>query len=102
MKKLHVLSAAALLMISGGSFNAYSQEANADKPKLTFKPAGRILFDGALFAPNKNGFSDGVAIPDIRLGGTASYGNFSGKLDIGYGMGKLSLKDVFIAYKPDA
>ena len=101
MKKLHAISAATLLMISGGCFNAYSQDSNADKPKLTFKPAGRILFDGALFAPNKNGFSDGVAIPDIRLGGTATYGKFSGKLDIGYGMGKLSLKDVFIAYKPD-
>ena len=66
MKKLHAISAATLLMISGGCFNAYSQDSNADKPKLTFKPAGRILFDGALFAPNKHGFSDGVAIPDIR------------------------------------
>lgn len=100
MKKLHVLTLASLMVFSGG-FQAFSQEENADKPKLTFKPAGRILFDGGVFLPNKDGFSDGVDLPDIRLGGTATYGKFSAKLDIGYGMGSLSLKDVYIGYKAD-
>ena len=98
MKKLPLLSAALLTAVSG-CFSAYSQEANTDAPKLTFKPAGRVLFDGGVFMPNRNGFTDGVDMPDIRLGGTASYGNFSAKLDIGYGMGSLSLKDVFMGYR---
>ena len=97
MKKLHLLTAASLLLVSGVC--ATAQE--SDAPKLTFKPAGRILFDGGVFAPNKNGFADGVDLPDIRLGGTATYGKFSAKLDIGYGMGSLSLKDVFIGFKPN-
>ena len=98
MKKLPLLSAALLTAVSG-CFSAYSQEANTDAPKLTFKPAGRVLFDGGVFMPKRNGFTDGVDMPDIRLGGTASYGNFSAKLDIGYGMGSLSLKDVFMGYR---
>ena len=110
MKKLFLSAASLLLMTTG--LKSFAQDAatapppqevapEASKPKLTFKPAGRILFDGALFAPNKNGFSDGVALPDIRLGGTATYGKFSAKLDIGYGMSKLSLKDVYIGFKPN-
>lgn len=101
MKKFKLLTAASLLLLSG-SVTTYAQDSiSVAKPKLTFKPAGRILFDGGIFLPNKNGFSDGVVLPDIRLGGTATYGKFSAKLDIGYGMGSLSLKDVFIGYKPD-
>ena len=100
MKTRYIFSAAALLAVSL-SPNVFAQDSESSKPKLTFKPAGRILMDGALFAPNKDGFSDGVCLPDIRLGGTATYGKFSAKLDIGYGMGSLSLKDVFIAYKPN-
>ncbi|MDE6866324.1 MAG: hypothetical protein K2J23_02905, partial [Muribaculaceae bacterium] len=80
MKKLFLSAASLLLMTTG--LKSFAQDAatapppqevapEASKPKLTFKPAGRILFDGALFAPNKNGFSDGVALPEIRLGGTA-------------------------------
>ena len=73
--------------------------AQDEEPVFKFTPAGRILVDGAFYGPDGDGFADGMAIPDVRLGGKASYGNWSGKIDIGYGFGKLSMKDVFIQYK---
>lgn len=100
MKKSYIF-AAALAMTASCAFVASAQEENADKPKLKFTPAGRILMDGALFAPTGDTFSDGVALPDIRLGGKVTYGKFSAKLDIGYGMKKLGLKDVYMQYTPN-
>ncbi|MDE6297303.1 MAG: OprO/OprP family phosphate-selective porin [Muribaculaceae bacterium] len=68
---------------------------------ITFRPAGRIFFDGALFAPDKDGLSNGVTLPDTRLGGTATFGKFSATIMMGYGMGALSAKDIWIGYAPD-
>lgn len=82
-------------------FAANAEEGGTDGPKFKFTPSGRILFDGALYAPDGDGFADGVAIPDVRLGGKVSYGKWSGKVDIGYGFGKLSMKDVFVQYTFD-
>lgn len=70
----------------------------SDGPKFKFTPAGRILVDGAAYAPNNDGFASGFALPDIRIGGKASYGNWSAKIDLGFGYGKLSLKDVYLQY----
>lgn len=72
---------------------------NAEKPKFTVKPIGRILVDGAAYFPDGNGFTDGAALPDIRVGVSAAYGNWSGKIDVGFGYFKLSMKDVFIQYR---
>lgn len=72
-----------------------------EAPKFKFTPAGRILLDGALFAPHHDGFADGVAIPDIRLGGKAEYGNWMAKIDVGYAFGKIGMKDVYVQYKFD-
>lgn len=71
----------------------------SEKPKFSIKPIGRILADGAVYFPDGNGFTDGVALPDIRVGVSAAYGNWSGKIDVGFGYFKLSMKDVFIQYK---
>lgn len=73
-----------------------------NKPSLKFTPTGRILFDGALFAPDKDGFSDGVALHDVRLGGTATYDKFAVSINIGYVMNKFRLMDSFFSYKPDS
>ena len=59
-----------------------SANAQEEKAKFKFTPTGRILFDGALFAPHHDGFTDGVAIPDIRPGGKATYGNWLAKIDV--------------------
>lgn len=67
--------------------------------KVTITPTGRVLLDGAAFSPDGNGLNAGVAIPDIRLGAKVNYGNWDAKIDVGYGFGKIGLKDVYIQYK---
>lgn len=89
-----MLSAAILLAPAFSTVSAQDSE----EPKFKFTPTGRILADGAVYAPDGDGFADGVAIPDVRIGAKVSYGKWSGKIDIGYGFGKLSMKDVFIQY----
>ena len=96
MKKGILLLGAA--MIASAFSPAFGQD---EKPKFKFSPGGRILFDGALFAPRGTQFSNGVAVPDIRIGGTAEYGKWKAKIDIGYAFGSLGLKDVFLQYTFD-
>ncbi len=43
-------------------------------------------------------FVDGVAIPDLRLGVKAGYGKWKAKVDVGFGYGKVGLKDTYIEY----
>ncbi|MDE6825852.1 MAG: hypothetical protein K2J18_03715, partial [Paramuribaculum sp.] len=59
--------------------------ADDSEPKLSVKPTGRILMDGAAYFGGNDGiteysgdtrFVDGVAIPDLRLGVKASYGRW--------------------------
>ncbi len=88
------LAAAAALSLAFGAFSAEAQ----DEPKFSVKPTGRVLMDGAVYMPDGKGFADGVALPDIRLGAKASYGKWAAKIDIGFGFGKLSFKDVFMQY----
>lgn len=96
MKKVLLTMGAALLASS--IIPSYAQD---EKPKFKFTPGGRILFDGALFTPKSDGFRDGVAMPDIRIGGTAEYGKWKAKIDIGYAFQSLGVKDVFLQYTFD-
>lgn len=80
-------------------FASSASAAVADAPKFSVKPTGRILADGAVFGPDGSGFTDGVALPDIRIGVQATYGNWMAKVDLGFGSFKFSMKDVFIQYK---
>ncbi|MCX4284224.1 MULTISPECIES: porin [Duncaniella] len=81
--------------------------AEDEAPKLSVKPTGRILMDGAVYMGGngdiKNDeedtkFVDGVAIPDLRLGVKASYGKWKAKIDVGFGYGKVGLKDTYLEY----
>lgn len=74
------------------SIQSYAQE-------LKINPTGRILMDGALYDSKDKEFVSGVAIPDVRLGVKASYGDYKAKIDIGYSYGKVSLKDIFVERK---
>ena len=87
------------------AMSATAQESS--EPKFTIKPTGRILMDGAVYLGGNDDYNadagdkkfvDGVAIPDLRLGVKAGYGNWKAKIDVGFGYGKVSLKDVFIEY----
>lgn len=72
--------------------------ADDSEPKFSIRPTGRVLFDGAVYMPDGDGFSDGVSIPDIRMGVKATYGKWYAKIDVGYSFGKIGLKDVYMQY----
>lgn len=82
-------------------------QAQDSEPKFSIKPSARILLDGALYMGGNGDitaestdkkFVDGVAIPDFRLGAKASYGKWSGKVDVGFAYGKVGMKDVYLKY----
>lgn len=88
MKKNRIILACIACALSF-SIQSYAQE-------LKINPSGRILMDGAIYDSNNDDFVSGVAIPDIRTGLKASYGPYKAKIDVGFGYGKVSLKDVFV------
>lgn len=97
-----------ILTLAAASLMALSATAQgSSEPKFTIKPTGRILMDGAVYLGGNDNYSEesgdkkfvnGVAIPDLRLGVKAGYGKWKAKIDVGFGYGKVSLKDVFIEY----
>lgn len=99
MKKIILAPAVALLC-------AASAMAQDSEPKFTIKPTGRILMDGAVYLGGNDDiegtsdkkFVDGVAIPDLRIGVKAGYGKWKAKVDVGFGYGKVGLKDTYIEY----
>ena len=101
MKLSHSLLCAALFsaMAAPSASAALDSIPSIKVDKLTITPAGRILMDGAVYTPGGDGLNAGVALPDIRFGGKMSYGNWAAKIDVGYGFGKLSMKDIYLQYK---
>lgn len=101
MKK-HILLLAAIAMSS----LAVAAEDSIPAPKLSFKPTGRVLMDGAFYMggnhnvsdDNDTRFVDGVAIPDVRLGAKFTYGKWKAKIDVGFSYGKVGLKDTYFEY----
>ena len=77
---------------------AVSESTGEMKPKLKFTASGLVVLDGAVYTPGSDGFANGVTLPDIRLGGKVDYGPWEAKVDLGFGYGKFSMKDVFIQY----
>ena len=100
MKTLMIVCAVASLC----AFSAIGDDVST--PKFSIKPTGRILMDGAVYMGGNSKiendedtkFVDGVAIPDLRLGAKASYGKWKAKIDVGFGYGKVGLKDTYIEY----
>ena len=74
-----------------------------EEPKLTVKPSGRILFDAAYINPQhqENQLKSGVGSPDMRLGVGFTYGQWKGKIDMGFAYGKVNMKDVWLQYDLD-
>ena len=96
-------NALALLLVACG-LTAAAQ--TTDKPKFSIAPTGRFLVDGAGYMGGNSGVEDagdtkfvsGVAIPDLRIGVKASYGKWKAKVDVGFGYGKVGLKDTYLEY----
>ena len=94
MKKIFLLSAFAVVGTLG---------ATAQNDKISVTPTGRILMDAGVFDAKHQSelFNSGVAIPDMRLGVKAKYGQWTGKVDIGFAYGKVGIKDVNLDYNFD-
>lgn len=92
------------LLLCAGAMSA--EEGSA--PKFTITPTGRILMDGAVYMGGNGDHSDiaegggkfvtGVAIPDVRIGVKAGYGNWKAKIDIGFAYAKVNMKDIYVEY----
>jgi phosphate-selective porin OprO/OprP len=95
---LTLVAGAQLAAAEPATSTTANQTETSAAPQFTFKPIGRVQFDGALYSPDGNGFSDGFALPDTRLGVRADYGKWSGTVVAGYSFGKLTMKDVYIQY----
>lgn len=65
---------------------------------ITFTPTTRIYVDGAAFIQDESDLSNGVTIPDVRLGFKVNYRQWSAKVDVGFGKGKISAKEIFLQY----
>lgn len=90
---------ALVCLLAAGSATAVS----TDRTEFSFTPLGTLLLDGATFAGgDRDRFHTGFAIPEVRLGGTARYGAWSAKAEIGFASNKVALKDVYFQYTIDA
>lgn len=69
---------------------------SANSQNILVVPSGRILFDGAVFSNGDLGFTDGVTMPDVRMGIQLKHKSYKAKVDIGYAYGKVSLKDIYV------
>ncbi len=89
MRKIFILTFSYLLFFN----NIYSQN-----EKIKVKPSGRILMDMGIFRPldQRDLFNNGIAITDLRIGLKTSYNTWKAKMEVGYALNKLSIKDVFI------
>ncbi len=95
MKKIITIMALWLAVTSA----SYAQE----EPKLTVKPSGRILMDAAYVNADhqEDKLKSGVGIPDFRVGVGFTYGQWKGKIDMGYAYGSVNMKDVWLQYDFD-
>lgn len=96
-KKLELIG----LLLFFGTFSVFAQMNiifGEGKNAITFTPSTLIFIDGAAFIQDKSDLSNGVTIPDVRLGFKLSYRQWSAKVDVGFGKGKVSAKDIFLQY----
>ena len=69
-----------------------------DQPKLEVRPVARLLMDAVLVdagSENKD-LNDGFAVPDVRIGVAAKYGDWSATIEAGMQFGKVTPMDMYI------
>ena len=80
---------------------AMAVNASAQEPELKVKPSGRILFDAAYVHAQQQEDKLKGGYPDMRIGVGFTYGQWKGKVDMGFAYGKVNIKDVFLQYDLD-
>jgi len=89
-------------MLMTGLAMAAAVSAQAE-PELKVSPAGRILVD-ATYVNTRHGddkLNSGVGIPDARMGVSFTYGQWKGRVEMGFAYNKVSMKDVWMQYELD-
>lgn len=85
-----------ILLIIFCANNVFAQ--NTEENQLKTTVIGRLHFDGAAYFKDVTPLSNGATFNDVRLGATARYGKWSGKVEIGFANSKIGIKDVFAEY----
>ncbi len=71
--------------------------------KLEAKPIGVLHMDAATYMGNLHSeFTTGVALPEIRIGADAKYGDWKVRILVGFANNKVSAKDVYVQYNLDS
>lgn len=98
MKQLSITVKAILLTTMAFAFQAKAD----DMPHPTITPSGRALIDGAAYiSPAHGRASDGVAIPEVRLGAKFRYEKWEAAIDVSYAYSKIGLRNMWIQYNID-
>lgn len=90
MQKLRFHALLTLVIMAAGCMSYASDF------KIT--PTARALFDAAAYIPQDSLFRPGVAIPDVRLGAKANFGDFEARADVSYRFGKLYPADIYLQW----
>ena len=80
--------------------DAFSQlTLKTEQGELDCRFIGRALFDGGIFFSDSTALGNAVEVNDVRLGLVLKFlEHWSGKLELGFAGGEVSLKDVYINY----
>lgn len=89
---------AALSLFAFSSLFAQSVDVKIADETVKITPTGRFYFDGATYIEDGTDLSNGVAMPDARIGLKAKYKSFDMKVDLGFAGGKVGYKDIFLQY----
>lgn len=67
--------------------------------KFSVSPTGRLFIDGAAFVnSDKDLFRNGVAIPEIWLGASMSYGKWIANINLAFNNNKVNLRAIYMGY----
>lgn len=71
--------------------------------KFEAKPIGVLHMDAATYMGNLHSeFTTGVALPEIRIGADAKYGDWKVRILVGFANNKVAAKDVYVQYNLDS
>ncbi len=95
MKRFAIL---ALLSLINCHLADAQQPTAAPQEKLATKIGGRFILDGIGYFNDTDTLHHQANITDLRLTGTATYGDWFMRIDVGYDGNRLGMKDTFLQY----
>lgn len=82
-----------------GNSNRIFAQKKAEDNALQWRLIGRVFMDGGFFMNDTSSLGNAFMVNDLRLGTVVKiYDDWEAKIELGYGNGKVSLKDVYLGY----